>query len=59
MPARLEETASTAAQRYRVLAAVMLGGIMGPIDASIVNVILPTIASFFWRPHRHRAVGYR
>lgn len=50
MPARLEETASTAAQRYRVLAAVMLGGIMGPIDASIVNVILPTIASFFGAP---------
>lgn len=30
-----------------ILAAVMLGGIMGPIDASIVNVILPTMASFF------------
>jgi EmrB/QacA subfamily drug resistance transporter len=25
----------------------MLGGIMGPIDASIVNVILPTITQFF------------
>lgn len=34
-------------QRYRILAAIMLGGVMGPIDASIVNVILPTIAGFF------------
>jgi EmrB/QacA subfamily drug resistance transporter len=34
-------------QRYKILAALMLGGIMGPIDASIVNVILPTIAHFF------------
>jgi len=33
--------------RYSVLAAVMLGSIMGPIDASIVNVILPTITQFF------------
>ncbi len=36
--------------RYLVLAAVMLGGIMGPIDASIVNVILPTIADSFGTP---------
>ena len=28
----------------------MLGGIMGPIDASIVNVILPTIAAYFSAP---------
>jgi EmrB/QacA subfamily drug resistance transporter len=28
----------------------MLGGIMGPIDASIVNVILPTITQFFSVP---------
>jgi EmrB/QacA subfamily drug resistance transporter len=26
---------------------MMLGGIMGPLDGSIVNVVLPTIASFF------------
>ncbi len=50
MPAGLEETASVTGPRYRVLAAVMLGGIMGPIDASIVNVILPTLASFFGAP---------
>ncbi|MGQ9779737.1 MAG: MFS transporter [Bacillota bacterium] len=37
-------------RRYQVLAAIMLGGIMGPIDASIVNVILPTITSFFGVP---------
>lgn len=42
-----KETASIAARRYAVLAAVMLGGIMGPIDASIVNVILPSIAGYF------------
>ncbi|HHW19043.1 MAG TPA: MFS transporter [Firmicutes bacterium] len=35
------------AGRYSVLAAIMLGGIMGPIDASIVNVILPTITQYF------------
>lgn len=35
MSSRLEETASITGQRYRVLAAVMLGGIMDPIDASI------------------------
>jgi EmrB/QacA subfamily drug resistance transporter len=35
------------ARRYAVLSAIMLGNIMGPIDASIVNVILPTIADFF------------
>jgi EmrB/QacA subfamily drug resistance transporter len=29
---------------------MMLGGIMGPLDASIVNVVLPTIASFFEVP---------
>jgi EmrB/QacA subfamily drug resistance transporter len=28
----------------------MLGGIMGPIDASIVNIILPTITQFFGVP---------
>jgi EmrB/QacA subfamily drug resistance transporter len=33
--------------RYSILAAVMLTNIMGPIDASIVNVTLPTIAEYF------------
>jgi EmrB/QacA subfamily drug resistance transporter len=33
--------------RYTVLAAIMLGSIMGPIDASIVNVVLPTISQAF------------
>jgi EmrB/QacA subfamily drug resistance transporter len=32
---------------YSVLASIMLGSIMGPIDASIVNVILPTVTQFF------------
>ncbi len=34
-------------KRYTILAAVMVGNIMGPIDASIVNVVLPTIAQYF------------
>ena len=34
-------------KRYSILAAVMVGAIMGPIDASIVNVVLPTIAQYF------------
>lgn len=33
--------------KWMVLVAVMLGGIMGPIDASIVNVVLPSITNFF------------
>lgn len=35
---------------YSVLAAVMLGSIMGPIDASIVNVVLPTVTQSFRVP---------
>ena len=34
-------------KKWLVLAAVMLGSIMGPIDASVVNVVLPTITSVF------------
>lgn len=34
-------------KRYLILAAIMLGSIMGPIDASIVNTILPTITQYF------------
>ena len=33
--------------RYAILAAIMLGSIMGPIDASIINVTLPTITEYF------------
>jgi EmrB/QacA subfamily drug resistance transporter len=33
--------------RFAVLAAVMAGAILGPIDASIVNVVLPTLATSF------------
>lgn len=36
-----------AAGRARVLAAVMAGAVLGPIDASIVNVVLPTLAGSF------------
>ncbi|HMA29456.1 MAG TPA: MFS transporter [Thermoanaerobaculia bacterium] len=41
-PVRLDPT-----RRRTILAAVMLGTILGPIDASIVNVVLPTIARSF------------
>ncbi len=34
-------------RRREILAAVMLGTILGPIDASIVNVVLPGIAKSF------------
>jgi EmrB/QacA subfamily drug resistance transporter len=34
-------------RRHAILAVVMLGTILGPIDASIVNVILPTITRSF------------
>ena len=33
--------------KWLILGAVMLGVIMGPIDASIVNVVLPSIAVYF------------
>ncbi len=33
--------------KWMILCAVMLGVIMGPIDGSIVNVVLPTIANHF------------
>ena len=34
-------------RKYRILAALMLGSVLGPIDGSIVNVVLPTIAQTF------------
>ncbi len=34
-------------EKYRILAALMAGTMMGPIDSSIVNVILPTITRAF------------
>lgn len=34
-------------RRYFILVAIMLSTIMGPIDASSVNIILPTIAEHF------------
>lgn len=39
--------ASDPPRRRAILAAVMLGAILGPIDASVVNVVLPTIARSF------------
>ncbi len=49
-PIVTDDTVFTGKRRYKILAAVMLGGIMGPIDASIVNVILLTIADYFKVP---------
>jgi len=34
-------------KRYQILFAIMLGIIMAPIDASMVNVILPTLTEVF------------
>jgi EmrB/QacA subfamily drug resistance transporter len=33
--------------KWLILAAVMLGAFMGPVDASIVNTVLPDITSYF------------
>ena len=44
---REEFTNSPFAHRYQILAAVMLGGILGPIDASVVNVNYHIIGSHF------------
>jgi EmrB/QacA subfamily drug resistance transporter len=44
-PARTMEEAYP--RRYQILAAVMLGSILGPLDGSILNVILPTISHSF------------
>lgn len=35
------------ASKWVILGAVMMGVIMGPIDGSIVNVVLPSIAAYF------------
>ena len=44
----MEESVDTPyVRRYSVLAAIMLGSIMGPIDASIVNTVLPSITQSF------------
>lgn len=43
-------TESADPRRWRVLAAVLAAGVMGPLDASIINVNLPTIAGFFHAP---------
>jgi len=37
-------------RRWRILAVVLLGGMMGPIDSSIVNANLPSIAGYFGAP---------
>ena len=44
---RTEPPDGAAPPRSVILAAVMAGAILGPIDASIVNVVLPTLASSF------------
>lgn len=33
--------------KYRILAAVLLGTIMGPLDGSVVNVAMPTLSEVF------------
>ena len=41
------ENSTAGEKKWLILATVMLGSIMGPIDASVVNVVLPTIADVF------------
>lgn len=36
--------------KWLILSAVMLGSIMGPLDGSIVNTVLPSIARYFDAP---------
>ncbi len=48
----MSDNTSPAAKRgieakWLILAAVMLGAFMGPVDASIVNTVLPNITSYF------------
>ncbi|MBE3519695.1 MAG: MFS transporter [Firmicutes bacterium] len=45
-----ERATSLTVRRYEALGAIMLGGIMGPIAASVVNVILPTVTDYFKAP---------
>jgi hypothetical protein len=33
--------------KWLILAAVMLGSFMGPVDGSIVNTVLPDITGYF------------
>jgi len=44
-PAKISD--NTKSSKWWTLGAVMMGVIMGPIDASIVNVVLPSIAVDF------------
>ncbi len=44
-PATSASTGSKA--KWAILAAVMLGSIMGPLDGSIVNTVLPSITGYF------------
>jgi len=45
-----DKPAAQYSRRYVILASIMLGSIMGPIDASIVNTTLPSIAEYFGTP---------
>lgn len=33
--------------RWRILAAVLIGGVMGPIDSSVVNMAMPVISQYY------------
>ncbi len=47
----MDQTVKNGAQEFKhkwqILTAVMLGNIMGPLDGSIVNTVLPSITEFF------------
>ena len=42
-----QSKAGPADAKWAILAAVMLGSIMGPLDGSIVNTVLPSITEYF------------
>ncbi len=46
-PLFARNTTQRKTSKWLILGAVMSGVIMGPIDGSIVNVVLPTIAAYF------------
>jgi len=46
----MEEQKSMSVYRYAILWAVLIGNIIGPIDGSMINVVLPTLSDAFSVP---------
>jgi len=43
----MEKQKSMSVYRYAILWAVLIGNIIGPIDGSMINVVLPTLSDAF------------